>query len=174
MFDINAKLTLYSERQLWFTTLEGIITALLIIELSLRIYMERLGFFYSWLNWADLIIIMLCTLSFGMYIRSVHNSTEEEVEEFLDVALIVLRYTAQALRILVFLRTQQKRKAVKEQYIDLNDPTFQTDTETPNMLRENPNTLTPGVYRDSDIELAEHDTDDEQEYLTDPESNKHR
>lgn len=136
--------------------------------------MERLGFFYSWLNWADLIIIMLCTLSFGMYIRSVHNSTEEEVEEFLDVALIVLRYTAQALRILVFLRTQQKRKAVKEQYIDLNDPAFQPDAETPNMLRENPNTLTPGVYRDSDIELAEHDTDDEQEYLTNSEANKHR
>jgi hypothetical protein len=107
---------------------------------------------------------MLCVTSFGLYMHSVHNSTEEKVEEFLDVLLIVLRYSSQALRILVFLRNQHKRReTVKEQYIDLNNPVFQV--ESASLPDHNVHEMTPNALSSTehDIELAEHDSDDHSE-----------
>ncbi|KAL0488718.1 4 TM domain-containing transmembrane protein [Acrasis kona] len=117
-------------RHVGFTLLEGAITTMLVVELSFRIIIQRSAFFSSVMNWVDLIIITMCTISFLLYLRSVRNSTQEEVGELIDALLIALRYSTQMLQIVLFIKNQKMRSdEVKEHYIDLTEEKF--DLETP-------------------------------------------
>eukprot|EP01080_Neovahlkampfia_damariscottae_P003717 gene3717-6605_t len=93
----------FHPRNFVFVFFEGLLTILLIIDVSMDVIISNWLFFSSWMNIIDLVVCFLSTLSFLLYLITPHLSVGEEFEILADLSLIIFFNLTQIARLTLFI-----------------------------------------------------------------------
>eukprot|EP01029_Cantina_marsupialis_P029797 TRINITY_DN782229_c0_g1_i1.p1 TRINITY_DN782229_c0_g1~~TRINITY_DN782229_c0_g1_i1.p1 ORF type:complete len:205 (-),score=30.82 TRINITY_DN782229_c0_g1_i1:141-755(-) len=107
-------------QDIYFQFLEAVIVGALVVDISIRILAQREKYLKVWWNYFDLLVLLLCGVSFVICFQK-DESSLEEVEEMVSTTLLAIRaslYLARIILILSKLKAESDKRNVDD--IDLN------------------------------------------------------
>jgi len=121
-----------------FFCFEILITALLAIEIGIKLLAQNRSYWSRPSNWFDFCVLVLCVASLILF-SQVQFSEAEHVDELMATVLLAIRYAAQALRLVVLLKHKKRlieltagigRNTVDDIDFTLIDPDLDVDRFT--------------------------------------------
>ncbi|CAG9333271.1 unnamed protein product [Blepharisma stoltei] len=104
---------------MWFWLLEGLVTVLIAFEVCVRMYIQNCHAYWKSLsNIFDLIVVIVCivAISIGLW----DSDIDEDIGGITGEVLMILRTILQFLRVIVFLKNQQKAQLTALKMIDFS------------------------------------------------------
>ena len=107
-----------------FTTFEIVINTALVLEVALRIFVQKWMYFKYVANLVDIVLVIICISTLSVLEKRTKCTTDQvtKLEEELDILLLVVRNLAQFFRLFVLMKRNQN--STQANYLDLNGSTL--------------------------------------------------